>query len=254
MGRRRRPDVRGAPLTDETGDAYEDEQARVYAEQAEDYDVLIAAEDADGELRDALMERAPTAGKRVADIGAGTGRLARWVAPAAQHVHLIDRAPAMLEIARRHLAADGLSHKTSIHVGDATALPLADDSVDAALAGWVFGHFRHWMPDGWRRAVDDALEEMRRVVAGGGAMAIIETLGTGYETPREDSGLEPYFEHLEAEHGFRRSWHRTDYVFGDPATAARAMGAFFGEEMAATVQDRRWSRVPECTALFVCDP
>lgn len=71
-----------------------DKQARIYQERAEAYDELISAEDVDGRLTPAVTERVPLAGMRIADIGAGTGRLARLFAAQAAHMHLIDRAAA----------------------------------------------------------------------------------------------------------------------------------------------------------------
>jgi ubiquinone/menaquinone biosynthesis C-methylase UbiE len=153
----------------------------------------------------------------------------------------------MLEVARRRLAGAGIDFE--IHVADARALPLADASCDAAVAGWVFGHFRHWMPDGWRAEVDAAIVEMRRVTRSG-AIAIVETLGTGHETPRAHAALDEYFAHLERAHGLARTWIRTDYAFADVETAASICGGFFGPELAERIRRERWSRVPECTAIF----
>jgi len=230
-------------------DAASRAQERVYEERAEEYDVLVGAEDADGELANAVRARVVFDDAVVADVGAGTGRLTRVLAERARHVHLVDRAAPMLEVARRRLTALGRT-RTSIHVADARALPLPDASVDVAMAGWVFGHFRHWMPDGWRDEVDAAIGEMRRVVRPAGATVVIETLGTGHETPRVHDALEEYFDHLETRHGFERRWVRTDYVFPDTATAARILGSFFGDALAARVRAERWTRVPECTAIF----
>src|SRR5688572_23898936 len=83
------------------------EQAAMYESQAEAYDALISAEDADGALLGALTAVAPVAGRRVVDVGAGTGRFARLLAGHAAHVDLVERAPAMLSVARRHLEAPG---------------------------------------------------------------------------------------------------------------------------------------------------
>ena len=226
-----------------------DTQARIYQERADEYDALIAAEDADGLLRGALTERLSWQGRRVADVGAGTGRLSRWFAPLAEHVDLIDRAAPMLEVARRRLQSDGVLGRVSTHVADVRSLPLEDGSVDIAAAGWVFGHFRHWMPDGWRQEVGCAVEEMRRIVVPGGSIIVIETLGTGHREPRKHTGLDEYFAYLE-ELGFERSWVRTDYEFADVDSAAETMGGFFGDELVAKIRKNQWRRVPECTALF----
>src|SRR5687767_3943083 len=106
------------------------------------------------------------------------------------------------------------------------------------------------MPEGWRDAVDAAIGEMRRVVRPGGAVVVIETLGTGHATPRANAALDEYFDHLERAHGMTRSWVRTDYAFADVEEAARVGGGFFGAAFVETIRDQAWARVPECTAIF----
>jgi ubiquinone/menaquinone biosynthesis C-methylase UbiE len=232
-------------------DSISDEQARIYFERAREYDALIAAEDADGNVVKHLASRLPLDGARLADVGAGTGRLACLLGSRVSQVHLSDRAGPMLEVARDKLQKAGLADKATFEVADARELRLADASVDVAAAGWVFGHFRHWMPDGWRHEVDAALAQMERVVVPGGHVVILETLGTGHETPRTHEGLDEYFAHLESAHGFERTWFRTDYVFADADTAARVLGEFFGDALVAKIRAASWSRVPECTGLWI---
>lgn len=224
-----------------------DEQARIYQESAEEYDELISAEDADGKLLLALHECYPVDGARVADIGAGTGRISRLLARRASSLTLVERASPMLQIARRHLEAMGVPAR--FVEADARELPLTDGCVDLAIAAWVFGHFRLWMPTGWRAEVGRAIREMQRIVQRGGAIIVIETLGTGAEQPRQHPGLDEYFEEL-VHLGFTRSWIRTDYVFANAAEAARICGRFFGSELEAKILADQSPRVPECTALF----
>jgi ubiquinone/menaquinone biosynthesis C-methylase UbiE len=139
-----------------------------------------------------------------------------------------------------------------LHRGSADALPVDDGVADVAIAGWVFGHFRHWMPDGWREDVARAIAEMERVVAPGGAIVIIETLGTGRgegPAPPNDA-LAEYYTWLESEHGFTRKAIRTDYAFPDVETAARICGFFFGDSMAKTIRERGSARVAEHTGIW----
>lgn len=225
------------------------EQARIYEERAEEYDALISAEDAMGELPRALDALVSLDDAVIADVGAGTGRIARTVGGRARRVHLVERAAPMLEVARRRLEAQG-DVRFELHHADARALPLEDASCDLAIAGWVFGHFRHWMPEGWKLEVDAAIAEMRRVVRPGGGIVVIETLGTGHETPRIHAALDEYFEHLEQAHGLTRSWIRTDYQFADVETAARVCGSFFGAPLVEKIRAGGWARVPECTGIF----
>lgn len=225
-----------------------DEQARIYHERADAYDELVSAEDADGVLAGALLARVPR-GARVADIGGGTGRITRLVAAHAARVEVLDRAQPMLDVAARRLAQLTPPLDFALHCSDARALPLQDATVDVAIAGWVFGHFRLWMPEGWQDEVSRALDEMSRITRPGGTIIVIETLGTGHTAPRTHHALDAYFAHLE-QRGFRRSWLRTDYAFASAAEAARVCGAFFGEELRARIEREGSERVPECTALF----
>lgn len=221
-------------------------QEEIYDLDAEGYDELVSAEDADGNLLPAFSSLATFAGARVVDVGAGTGRLTRVVGRDAAHVDLVDRAAAMIDRARRGLAD---RQNVAFHVADARRLPLPDGSYDVAMAGWVFGHFRHWMPVGWQGEVAAALAEMRRVLRPGGVLVVVETLGTGHTVPRRHEALDEYFAFLEAE-GLVRSWIRTDYAFSDLETAARVTGKFFGAAFAERVRAEGWTRVPECTGIF----
>jgi ubiquinone/menaquinone biosynthesis C-methylase UbiE len=106
-------------------------------------------------------------GERVLDVACGTGVAARLaaeqVAPTGTVVG-IDPHPGMLEAARR------TSHAVEWRQGAAEDLPLPDGSFDAVVCSLGFQFFA----DKGR-----ALEEMRRVLASGGRVA----LGTAGPTP-----------------------------------------------------------------------
>ena len=67
----------------------------------------------------------------VADVGAGTGFLAAGLAPLVRHVHVVDGAPAMLEVARKNLSAFG---NLEFHQADGLSLPLPDVSTGATVS------------------------------------------------------------------------------------------------------------------------
>ena len=217
---------------------------QIYRDHADDYDALVAAEDARGELAARLRQLVP-AGSTLVDVGTGTGRIARMCQHAGRILG-VERAPAMLAIAAAHRDRSGHAD-WQLFEADARALPLGDRIADAVVAGWVFGHFQAWMPDGWRDEVDRALAEMRRVARPGAPIVVIETLGTNHTTPRAHPGLDAYFAHLEAQ-GFAREVLRTDYHFADDASARRLVGRFFGDAMAAAIPG---ADVPECTGLWL---
>jgi ubiquinone/menaquinone biosynthesis C-methylase UbiE len=224
--------------------------ASIYRDHADEYDLLVEAEDCDGNLLPALEAIVPIAGAEALDVGVGTGRIARLLLAHGARVVGVDRAPAMLAVARRHLERYP-ADRWELHRADAAALPVASGWADVAIAGWAFGHMRYEHAEAWRDVVARAIAEMRRALRPAGALIIIETLGTGTEVPRPPSAeLEEYFAWLESEHGMQRKSIRTDYQFADAETAARATRFFFGPEFAARVRERDWSRIPECTGIW----
>ena len=224
---------------------------RIYAEHAAEYDALVAAEDCDGHLLPAIEAVAPLPGASVLEVGAGTGRITRLLVGRGARVVGVDRSPAMLAVARRHLEAIGPSAGWELRCEDARELSVPGGWADLAVAGWVFGHFRTWFAPGWQAEVDRALAGMARALKPGGALVLIETLGTGREDPAPPSAaLAEYFAWLEQERGLARVALRTDYLFPDVETAARITGFFFGEAFGDRVRREGWRRVPESTGLW----
>jgi ubiquinone/menaquinone biosynthesis C-methylase UbiE len=67
------------------------------------------------------------------------------------------------------------------------------------IAGWSICYTVVCHPASWRAALAAALAEMRRVARPGGTIIILETLGTGYETPHPPDSLAEYYATLAAE-------------------------------------------------------
>jgi ubiquinone/menaquinone biosynthesis C-methylase UbiE len=97
----------------------------------------------------------PAPGRRVLDLGAGTGKLTATLLALGVEVVAVEPDPAMLaELRRAWPAARALA-------GRAEAIPLPDASVDAVLAG----NAMHWFD------MDVAGPEIARVLAPGGVLA-----------------------------------------------------------------------------------
>ncbi len=99
---------------------------------------------------------------RWVEVACGPGLIARAMAPRVGSVLGLDLTPAMIEKARADATAAGVEN-VSFEVGDATALDLADDSLDGAITRFSLHH----IPGPIR-----VLEEMRRVVKPGGYVVV----------------------------------------------------------------------------------
>jgi demethylmenaquinone methyltransferase/2-methoxy-6-polyprenyl-1,4-benzoquinol methylase len=106
--------------------------------------------------------------ERLLDLCTGTGDLAiaaagRGAGP--RKILGVDFAAAMLQVAREKTRARRLQSRIALVRGDATALPVADRSCDAASIGFGIRNV-----DGPERAV----RELARVLRPGGRLAILE--------------------------------------------------------------------------------
>lgn len=95
-------------------------------------------------------------GRRVLEVGCGTGLVLERIAPTASHARGVDLSPGMLAHARRR----GLD----VVEGSATSLPFPDASFDVVYSFKVLAH----VPD-----IDRAVAECARVLVPGG-VAILE--------------------------------------------------------------------------------
>ena len=144
-------------------------------------------------------------GATVLELGPGTGyfsvEASRIIGPGGRLLCLDIQRPMLVELAGR-LREAGVANAGLI-LGDATRLPLAEDSVDSAYLVAVIGE----IPD---RV--EALRELRRVLRPGGVLSITETL-TDPDYQLEDSvrdlcravGFEP-LEHMRGLLGYTMSF------------------------------------------------
>jgi SAM-dependent methyltransferase len=96
-------------------------------------------------------------GARVLDVGAGTGKLTReLVALGFEGVAVEPGAPMLAELRRAVPEAEA-------HEGPAEAIPLADESVDAAFAGQAY----HWFDR------ERAVPELHRVIRADGGLGLL---------------------------------------------------------------------------------
>jgi ubiquinone/menaquinone biosynthesis C-methylase UbiE len=223
-------------------------EKEVYEAHADQYERLVQREDYQGNILSAIESYCPLDGIDVIELGAGTGRLTRLLAPYVKSIKAFDSSVHMLEEAEKSLNEIGLTNWET-RVADHRQIPVPDSSADLVISGWSFCYLAVWGGEAWKSALEEGMREIERILRPGGMALIIESLGTGTEKPRPPEHLEAYFEWL-AEAGFERGWMRTDYRFESLEKAVELSTFFFGEEMGQQVQKKNWQILPECTGVW----
>lgn len=112
----------------------------------------------------------------VADLGCGTGPLIEQLAPHVGRVIGVDNSGAMLKAARKRLAE---SKNVDLRRGELDALPIADQTCDAALLVLVLSYVAE--PAG-------ALREAHRILKGSGRLVVVDLLPHDREDFRRQTG------------------------------------------------------------------
>jgi len=223
-------------------------EKEVYQSHADQYERLIRREDYQGNILSAIESYCPLDGIDVVELGAGTGRLTRLLAPHVKSIKAYDSSAHMLETAEKSLREMGLTNWET-GVADHRHVPVQDSSADLVISGWSFCYLAVWGGEEWKSALEAGSREIERILRPGGMALIIESLGTGTEKPDPPEHLKAYFGWL-VEAGFERGWMRTDYRFESLEEAVELSTFFFGEEMGQRVQENHWQILPECTGVW----
>ena len=228
-----------------------DEQG-IYCHQAEQYETLISREDYQGNLQKTITAILPLAGLSVLELGAGTRRLTRLLAPYAHYIIGLDLSLPALDIARQKLSQAGFDH-FAMAAADHCHLPVKDDTANLIIAGWSLCYLvspgtDELCPD-WQHSLITVFKEIMRTLCPGGTIILIETLGTGFERPHPPEQLKNYFQWLNI-NGFSSTWTRTDYRFASLSEAEELTRFFFGERTAQQVVTNEWTILPECTGIW----
>lgn len=156
--------------------------ARYFDSVAETWDAVRGLHFSNAAIEDALVEAVgPGPFRQAIDLGTGTGRIAGLLSPLADRVEGVDLSHQMLTVARNNLQRQGASN-ASVRHGDACAMPFEDGSADLI----VLHQLLHFIDQ-----PDRVLQEVRRVLAPGGKLAIVD--------------FAPHtLEFLRSEHGHRR--------------------------------------------------
>jgi len=225
-----------------------DQQRKIYQTDGDRYEALIAREDYQGNIAKALDEIVNVNGLDVYDLGAGTGRLARMLAPRAKSIRAFDASEEMLRVCREKLTASGLAN-WQVDVADHRQLPVEDHSADLVVSGWSVAYLYVWNPETWRTELEKWLGEMNRVLRPNSHIVLFESLTTGSETPVKLEHLKEYYPWLD-EAGFQNKWIRTDSKFESVDEAEELSRFFFGDELGDKVRQSNWVILPECTGVW----
>jgi len=120
---------------------------------------------ASGQARQRTVASLLQPGLVLADLGCGTGYMARALAPLAARLICVDQSEAMLAEAQENLRALPPTTAVEFRQGALDALPLDDESLDGAVMGMVLHHLED---------AHGALVEVLRTLRPGGTFAVLE--------------------------------------------------------------------------------
>lgn len=223
-------------------------EKEVYQSHADRYEQLVFREDYQKNLPKAVRNIRDFAGLDIVELGAGTGRLTRFLAREARKVYAGDLSFHMLSRAAGLLQPEEIAHCV-LSVADMRRMPFPDACADLVVAGWSFCYLAVWGADRWQAELENGLGEALRLLRPGGVVILFENYGTGSETPNPPPHLNGYFDFLKGK-GFRSYWIRTDYNFASMQEAQDLSDFFFGGELAEKVRKNQWKILPECTGVF----
>lgn len=219
----------------------------IYRTEGQRYHQLVAAEDVDNNLRPAMEKVIPLSGKRILDLGSGTGRTPLIIQDA--EMFTLELNWNMLN--EQKVQRDKIKEKWEILQGDMRYLPYQNKTFDVITAGWAISNFPGLYGETWEIETTKVLKEMHRLVRDNGALIIIETMTTGSLTPAPPyERLAIYYEWLESQWGFTQQVIQTDYQFKTLEEAVELGGFFFGESLAEKIKENNWVRLPEWTGVW----
>ncbi len=213
------------------------------------YHRMIEAEDVENNLLKIIRQFTEISQKNVLDLGSGTGRLPLLFREEQPNLLAVDISlPMLLEQQVQKQRCHGTWKMAQ---GDIRAIPLRNAWADVTTAGWAAGHFCGWFPETWQQEIDRFILEMQRVTKTTGILFIMETLGTGTETPAPPTPAHSeYYQRIETKWGFQREVIRTDYQFSSLQDAKEKTTFFFGQELAEDIDRKAWQIVPEWTGVW----
>jgi ubiquinone/menaquinone biosynthesis C-methylase UbiE len=183
-----------------------------------------------------LMKRFPPG--KLLDVGVGWGLTSAYWGVQGYAVTCLDPSPEACHSMEEFFNRLGLQN--TIFCGPAEALDYIPGDFDYV----VFWSSLHHCDDP-ARAINNAYKILRP----GGWIILLETQGTGFETPHPPAHLQEYYAYLQKV-GFASDWFRTDYRFESVQEAVELSTFFFGIELGNQVLAINSPILPECTGIW----
>jgi ubiquinone/menaquinone biosynthesis C-methylase UbiE len=114
---------------------------RAYREAPEIFDAFSRAEDPDSLVAHCLLAHAQLEHRRVLELGCGTGRYLRELAPHAGLYIGLEPSPNMLALARTSTTTEKTAQPGLLR-GRGESLPIKNGAIDVLLAAWVLVNLR----------------------------------------------------------------------------------------------------------------
>jgi SAM-dependent methyltransferase len=177
-------------------------------------------------------------GKRVLDLGSGTGETTAWLALQGATVDAVDISPRMIEVARGLCARHGVAERVRFHVAPGEQLPFPDGHFDAAFGHDVLHHLD----------LERGRDEIRRVLIPGSRGVFVEPLGhnplinlfrdRSPETRTPDETPLRFADFARFARGFRSLRHREFQM-----TTLAIFLWFYAVERADPNRERYWKKI-----------
>ena len=200
---------------------------RAYREAPEIFEAFSRAEDPEGLVARRLLAQVALPGRTALEVGCGTGRYTRELAPQARLYLGVEPSPSMLAFARKAFA--DLPHPPVLLRARGQALPFRSGSVDVVLAAWVVVNLG-------AEIRDRLLKEASRVLRpgpGGGIWLLENHWDSQFQRYRgrgDEDSLR--LRHLLDHDGFRlMETVDTELRFPSAAEAERVLGYLCGDAM-----------------------